>query len=140
MKRIVVLQVIPGILMLLFFYTGFSKLVDHRHFSAELSHSPFLGNVASLVAWGVPVTELFIAGFLFNPGTRIKGLFLSLFILIVFTGYLLAMISSGLELPCSCGGVISSMSWKFHVLFNLLFLMLTSTAIIMYPPYMKSKT
>jgi hypothetical protein len=43
-----------------------------------------------------------------------------------FTGYIGFMLLSNIELPCSCGGVISSLSWKNHLVFNILFLLLAS--------------
>jgi hypothetical protein len=39
------------------------------------------------------------------------------------------MVSFDKNLPCSCGGIISKLSWKQHILFNLFFIMLSITGI-----------
>jgi hypothetical protein len=35
------------------------------------------------------------------------------------------MISFDKNLPCSCGGIISKLSWKQHIIFNLFFIVLS---------------
>lgn len=124
--------------MFLFFYTGLSKLIDHVTFVAVLHRAPVINKLAGVVSWGLPLAEIGIGLMLFFPVTRIKGLFASFFTLIIFTGYLFVMLVSGVELPCSCGGVINTMSWKAHVIFNLGLVGVTAAALIMYPPYLKN--
>lgn len=132
-RSIVVTQVIPGLLMLLFFYTAFSKLMDQSLFSAALSDVPFVGRFARLLSWLLPVTELMVGSLLFHPFTRKAGLLLSMTLLILFTAYLFAMLVSGMKLPCNCGGVISAMSWRQHLVFNAVLIVLTAIAAMKYP-------
>jgi hypothetical protein len=61
---------------------------------------------------------------LISPGTRLFGLYSSISLLTLFTGYLVVMIKSYTTLPCTCGGVISEMTWPQHLLFNLGFIIL----------------
>ncbi|MFT3947188.1 MAG: hypothetical protein QM763_09465 [Agriterribacter sp.] len=130
--NILVMQVIPGLLMLLFFYTAFSKLMDYPLFKAALGDVPFISRFANILAWLLPVTEIIAGGLLFHPSTRKIGLLLSLALLIVFTAYLFGMVVSGIKLPCNCGGVISTMSWKQHLVFNAFFIILTTIAAVKY--------
>ena len=113
---------ISAVILLLFLYTALSKLADHERFSDVLHSAAFFHNNAGLIAWAVPVTELIIALLLIIPSTRLKGLYASLALLILFTLYILCMILFADHLPCNCGGVISKLSWKEHVLFNVVFI------------------
>jgi hypothetical protein len=40
------------------------------------------------------------------------------------------MLLSEKDLPCSCGGIISSLSWRQHIIFNGVFILLAITGII----------
>ena len=118
MKRIVTTELISSLLILLFCYTALSKLFSVAHFEAVLEQSPLISSGAALLAWQVPLTELCIVLLLFFPHTRVAGLYGSLLLLGLFTIYLVYMVLFSQHLPCSCGGVISSMSWPVHIGFN----------------------
>ena len=129
MKRSTVINIISGLLSFLFIYTGTSKLLEHSSFLAQLQAFPLLHYYPLLFSFLVPFTELVIAfGLIFNQ-TTLPALRASLVLLIVFTAYLVLMIFTNKDLPCSCGGIISTMSWKQHILFNLFLLFLTAFAI-----------
>jgi hypothetical protein len=113
------------LLIFLFAYTGSSKLLDSKGFAAVLSKIPLIGRGAGIVAILLPLAELLIVLLLFFERTRLIGLYASLMLLLVFTVYLVYMVLAVPKLPCSCGGVISSMSWKQHVVFNVVFIVLT---------------
>lgn len=140
MKRILVTQVIPGVVMLLFLYTALSKLLDHARFESVIQQSPTIGKSAGLLSWGIPAAELVVAGLIFHPATRLPGMLFSFFLLLLFTGYLFTMLASGMKLPCSCGGVVSTMTWKEHVLFNLIFIMLSAVSVILLPRYLRPES
>lgn len=131
MKRILTIpDAISAVMLLLFFYTALSKLADHERFSDVLHSSALLSNYAGLIAWTLPVIELIIALLLVIPCTRLKGLYASFGLLILFTVYILWMIFFAAHLPCHCGGVISKLSWKQHVFFNLFFIALSIAGIM----------
>ena len=113
------------LLILVFAYTGSSKLLDSKAFVAVLHEVPVIGRGAGVVAILLPLTELLIALLLLFEGTRLIGLYASLVLLLLFTVYLVYMVLVVPKFPCSCGGVISSMSWKQHVVFNAVFIVLT---------------
>ncbi len=62
---------------------------------------------------------------LLAPGTRLSGFYLSTLLILGFTTYIGLVLTGFFDrCPCSCGGVISSMSFESHFSFNLLFLTL----------------
>lgn len=131
-KAIILADIISGILLLLFLYTSLSKLTDYETFKNVLSASPLLKPAARMVAWLLPVTELVIVVLLFIPAVRLKGLYASFILILLFTLYLIYMISFTPNLPCNCGGVLKLLSWKQHIFFNLFFILLSLTGILLY--------
>ena len=87
---------------------------------------------AGALATMVPLTELGISLLLLLPQTRFAGLFLSFVLLVLFTSYLGYMVLYTPHLPCSCGGVIGSLSWTEHMVFNGAFLVLNLIALFLY--------
>jgi hypothetical protein len=49
--------------------------------------------------------------------------------MILFTAYIIGLFSIDKELPCSCGGIIALLSWKQHLVFNSVFILLNALAI-----------
>lgn len=131
MKKKWIIEVIALLIILLFLYTGISKLWDFAVFRAQLRESPWtlLAGLSNVVAWTLPLGELLLVGLLIWPATRKTGFILSALLFGVFIVYLVILLSSGKRLPCSCGGIISTMSWETHVYFNTLFLLLSLTGV-----------
>jgi hypothetical protein len=120
MKRNLLIEAISALLILLFVYTSTSKLYEHRSFRAVLSTSPLINEIASVVAWGVPVVLLGVALLLIIPGTRRIGLWGSFILMLLFTLYISYMLAFASKLPCSCGGVFKQLTWNQHLYFNLI--------------------
>lgn len=129
MSRKLIIEIITALLIVLFVYAGLSKLLDHHTFSLQLARSPLLGSWAFVIAWVLPIGELLLAAALVIPATRLLGLYASSILLIVFTLYLVYMLSFSTHLPCTCGGIISTLSWKQHVGFNTVFILLAAGGI-----------
>ena len=125
-------QIIAALLILLFVYTGVSKLNEQPKFIAVLSQSPLIGSKASLLAWTLPIIELITALLLLFPPTRKAGLIISLSLMCLFTAYIAYMILYTPHLPCSCGGVLRHMTWRQHLDFNIFFTMLCITGLWLY--------
>lgn len=130
MKRNTILEIISAILVFLFIYTAVSKLLDFDKFKYQLSQSPFIGSISWLVVWIIPLAELLISLSLLIRRTRPAALHFSFFIMLLFTGYIFIMLRYSPYLPCSCGGVLSAMSWKQHFIFNLIFTGLSLAGIL----------
>ena len=129
MKKQTAIRILCSLLIFLFAYAAVSKLSDHAVFEHQLTKFPWIGAWANLISWVVPATEMVTVLLLFFPSTALHGFYASAGLLIVFTAFLLCMLSLDRQLPCSCGGVIGLLGWKTHVAFNLFFLMLSMTGI-----------
>lgn len=119
--KTVVTEIISALLILLFTYTGISKIIDHNNFQGVLAQSPLIGWGAQILSWMIPALELIIAILLLIPNKKSNGFFLSSVLMCLFTGYLFYMVLFVPHLPCNCGGVIKQMSWRQHLLFNIFF-------------------
>jgi len=140
MKRNLYIEIACAILILLFAYTASGKIVNHSFFKNTMYMSiPGHRKGAAIIAWLVPVTELIIVLLLLFQQTKIAGLYSSLILLTGFTGYILYMILSRDNLPCSCVGVISKLSWKQHIFFNLFFIAISTAGIISYKRMVPAK-
>ena len=117
-------DIICGLLILLFVYAAFSKLLAFGQFRFVLSRAPLTGNYSTLFAMLIPTIELIIAALLIMPSSSNAGLISAISLLIVFTTYLIFMVLTDPNLPCSCGGVIRHLSWKQHIAFNIFFIVL----------------
>ena len=48
----------------------------------------------------------------------------------MFTVYIILILYFSDFVPCSCGGVLENLSWKEHVVFNVLFIMFALFSIL----------
>ena len=118
------INIVPLLLILLFAYTATAKLMAHAKTLSQLTDTGLVQPLAQIAAYAVPIAELLTAILLGFKRSRLKGLWCAFFALLFFTGYV-AVILSGSNIPCSCGGVIAAMSWKQHLYFNIFFLLLS---------------
>ena len=132
MKKNTIVELVSASLLFLFTYTALSKLLDFDTFKYQIGQSPFITNISWLVIWSIPSAEIIISIFLIFKRTRVAGLYLSFFLMLLFTGYVFIMLRYSSYLPCSCGGVLSIMSWKQHFIFNLAFTGLSLAGIILH--------
>jgi predicted anti-sigma-YlaC factor YlaD len=135
MKRIIgmkvgtFIEIVSALFILLFLYTAISKSFKVGSTAGALKKTPLLSDVAYPVAWAVVVVEYIVAFLLFWPRTRKIGLYASLGLMSIFTIYIGLMMVFAPKLPCSCGGVISKMTWGYHLVFNTFFAFLALIAI-----------
>jgi hypothetical protein len=130
MKRVnVAILIICTLIIALFIYTAVAKLLDYSNFRFGLSESPLIASFAGPLSWLIPGSELGIAIMLMVPAWRLAGLYASFVLLFLFTVYIAAMLMTGVEMPCSCGGVIEDLSWGAHVAFNSAFVLLSALGI-----------
>lgn len=118
-------EFVVALLVLLFLYSGISKLMDLRGFRSGMLIQPFPRWVSLLLAYLLPPFEVLVAAGLVFSKTRIFSLYAYLTLMGGFTLYTLLIVSGFFKhRPCGCGGIISGMSWEGHLAFNLLFLAL----------------
>jgi hypothetical protein len=131
-RKSLIVDICAFSLCFLFVYAASAKLLNLDVFLVQLERFPWLTHVSKAVGWMVPLTELGIAGLLLSGRQRRLGLLAALALMLAFTIYLLLMLGSGQHLPCSCGGVISSLSWGQHIWFNLLFILMAGAGLFIY--------
>lgn len=128
--RSTVTEIIVMLFVMLFLYTGISKLTDYIVFKEQIATSPILAPIAPFVAKTLPWTEFLVVVLLVVPRWRLKGLYASVGLMTLFTGYIIAVLTFNKDIPCSCGGVIELLSWKQHIVFNSIFIVLGLIALV----------
>lgn len=129
---ITIRTIINFLLILLWAYAAASKLADYETSRGEMLNQALPPWLEEILVWGIPLIELFTAALLLFNKSRIYGTFLSLFLLIVFTIYIALVKFNYFDyVPCSCGGVIGSLSWEQHFVFNLIFIVLAATEVLL---------
>lgn len=124
-SRLKVSDYLSGALIFLFIYAAFSKALDFKNFKQQLGLSPLINDIdVNILGWGVIIAEVLICVLLATIRYRKKGYYLSLFLLTVFTTYLIVLLNND-YIPCSCGGILGKMSWNFHILFNSFFIIIS---------------
>ncbi|TMU50750.1 MauE/DoxX family redox-associated membrane protein [Flagellimonas algicola] len=125
----VIITLISIAYIILFVYTAVSKLMHLSQFQLRLERMPYMESIAPWVAFGVPFVELVITGLLLIPKYRLIAFHACLGLMTLFTAYSAIVLNFSESIPCSCGGVISAMGWKVHILFNAFFILLALLAI-----------
>lgn len=128
-KKTIAIDIISALFILLFVYTATSKLFEHNTFKAILRESPLIASKANILSWILPILELFTAALLLIPSQRRYGFLSSFILMLLFTSYVAYMILFAGDLPCSCGGIISAMTWSQHLIFNIFFTALGAIAL-----------
>jgi uncharacterized membrane protein YphA (DoxX/SURF4 family) len=127
----VIIELICFLFVLLFVYAAISKLIDFENFQVQLGQSPLLSAFAGPTTWIVPIVEIVISGLLIFPKARLIGLFGAFSLMVMFTAYIIIILNFSSYIPCSCGGILEKMSWKMHMVFNIIFIMLAVAAILL---------
>ena len=109
-----------------------SKLLEFESFRIQLAQSPLLSAFAGVVAVAVPAAELFISLLLSFTRTRFAGLLLSFALMVMFTVYILIILNWTSFIPCSCGGILERLGWTEHLIFNLFFILLSLSCLLLY--------
>ena len=129
----IIVGTISILFVLLFAYAGLTKFLEGHRFYDNIRNSPILGGetLASLASWMVPLAELAVALLLVRTRTRLLGFYGAMGLMLLFTGYTLAIVFFAPYRPCSCGGVISLLSWEQHLVLNILLLLLAVLGIVL---------
>ena len=131
-KRQVVLESISALLIMLFIYASLSKFLDFNRFIGEMNNQPFPDRFTPFLVWAIPITEILISTALIFEPSRMAGLISSLILMTLFTIYTATVLLHFFKyVPCSCGGVISKLTWRQHLVFNLFFVAISAAGIIL---------
>jgi putative oxidoreductase len=128
----VAFQIIRFVLILLWTYAASSKLIDFGMFRAQMHRQVLFPFMKPIIIYGLPLFEIATALLLLFDRTCATGLYISGWLMLSFTIYVgLAVFKLLGKVPCSCGGVISSMGWNLHLAFNIFFLLAAVLGIYM---------
>src|SRR5690606_34191286 len=132
MKNKVYIQyAITIILLLLWIPALLDKLLQFGTFQSGILRQPFSAELGYMLIYSLPILEMAIVILLVSSKYRWIGFLLSSFLMMTFTGYIaIALMGAWDKIPCGCGSVISSMSWKQHLWFNLFFLAISLVGFI----------
>lgn len=142
--REISVEVISIIYVILFAFTGITKLMEGDRFFNNLNNSPILPDIVEVsyvLSWGVPTLEIVTALLIAIPRTRLKGLYGALGLMILFSFYVSGIAFFSPYIPCSCGGIITLLSWPQHLVLNIGLIILALLAIRLYykTAYFKSE-
>lgn len=118
------------LLMIMWTYAALSKLFVYEETRVNWMAHQLIKDYTWLLAWLVPSIELVIVLLLLFPRTVVKGFYASLVLLSVFTVYIIYMFVFYPHTPCSCGGIISALNWKEHVVFNVAFMVVSLAGVL----------
>jgi hypothetical protein len=124
LKQITALDIVSFLFSFLFLYAAMGKLVEYDLFVAQIGKSPLITRYADLISWLVPAVELIIVVMLFIPRLRLFALYGSFTLMFAFTIYIIMILTLSPYVPCSCGGILNSMGWTEHLIFNIVFTLL----------------
>ncbi|HWV72968.1 MAG TPA: MauE/DoxX family redox-associated membrane protein [Pseudosphingobacterium sp.] len=129
----IVLWIISILIALMWAAAASGKLTDLEDFQSQLGQSPLLQGFEGTITWMIPFGELLLAVVLIYPATRLFALYVSVFLLSLFTAYIVAILRfSYYDIPCACNGFAAGLSWKGHLVFNVAFMMLAIAAIFIH--------
>lgn len=108
-------------LILLWMYTGLDKLLRWEASRNAFRNQTFPGELAEVLAYAVPITELLITGLLLFSFSRWWGYLSSILLLTVFTTYVgLIWVGAFPRVPCNCAGILESLGWAEHFVLNMI--------------------
>lgn len=126
MKKNIFIEIIALLLAILFMYTAASKLLEWEQTRRQLYNQPFPVVIAEMLLYILPLLEIGAVVLLLRPLWRNVGLIISTALMGAFTGYV-ALVMTGIfgRIPCSCGGLVASLSWAQHLILNVIFLLIS---------------
>ena len=126
----VIIKAVVSFFILLWVYAATAKLLDYESFSVQLGQSPLLSAYAGVLVWLVPLSEYVLSGLLLFPKTKKVGLYGSLCLMMAFTTYIIIILNYADFVPCSCGGILESLGWTEHLIFNGVCVLLAASAFL----------
>src|SRR5687767_6423046 len=131
MKKINFLDVIVFLFVVLFIYAATSKLLEYELFKAQIGKSPLIMHYVEWIAWMIPTVEILISIMLLIPRVQLIALYASFSLMFMFSAYIAFILTFSPYVPCSCGGILNSMGWTEHLIFNIGFTLLAVVGIVL---------
>ncbi|WP_404986219.1 MauE/DoxX family redox-associated membrane protein [Chryseobacterium sp. M5] len=131
-SKLLVFELIRYALIILFLYTTYHKVMDIDDFEKNILRSKIISEYSFYIKYPLPVLEIVVVLLLFINKTLLYGLYASLFLMISFTIYLIALNNFSMFYGCSCGGVFNEMSYFNHVLINIVTIAINIVGIFLF--------
>lgn len=110
---------ITGLLIILWAYSSFSKLYELTKFKHAMMTQVFPKSISRILIYLIPSSEIILIILLLIPGTRLIGMYASLFMMAAFTIYVgAAVFGLYTKRPCACGGLFGRLGWEKHLKVN----------------------
>lgn len=104
--------------IILYTYAAVTKLIVFEIFQTQLEQFPFINDFSVSLAIILPTVQIITSFLYFKPNFRLQAFYSSLILLIIFNLYIIAVLLFAESIPCSCAGVVSTLSWNDHLIFN----------------------
>ncbi|UOE50907.1 hypothetical protein MTO98_07425 [Mucilaginibacter sp. SMC90] len=133
MKKELIYELITGLLVLLFLYTGLSKLLDFKNFEISMLFQHLPAWLTIPMTYALPLLEIAVAALMIPDKSRLTGIYAFLIMMTAFTLYVgAALLHLFPRAPCACGGMLKSLGWGQHFILNLLFIVFAVISIRYY--------
>ncbi|WP_426477517.1 MauE/DoxX family redox-associated membrane protein [Chryseobacterium sp. CBSDS_008] len=135
----IISELVIFILILVWAYTFASKIFDFDTFDRQIQGAYLLSAGGSVLPYILQAVHIGIVTLLINKNWRKFGLIASLFVLTLYTAYLIYILKFAPSIPCSCIAVFTSMNWNDQLYFNFIALAINIIGLIMFafkrPPH-----
>lgn len=113
------------VIALVFVYTAGSKVLDMEATRNAFMNQPIPKWMAMGLVYIIPSVEFVSGILLLVPKARKIGFGIAVVLMGLFTGYV-ALVLTGIfgRIPCSCGGIVSTLGWSEHLVLNIVLLAL----------------
>ncbi|HLK26941.1 MAG TPA: MauE/DoxX family redox-associated membrane protein [Puia sp.] len=128
------IQITKYLLAILFIYAGVYKISSVSLFASQMYQSPLLPSFfVPVIAIGLPIFEIVLGTLLiFFSKLEYTLLLISFSLMFFFSLYLIMLFTLYSKPPCSCGGILSQMSYPVHIGFNIFFTILSAMALYLH--------
>lgn len=132
MIRKIPVELITTLLVILFAYTALSKILEADTFRKQMLNQPLPDTFKQNLVWLVPLSETTASIFLIIKPLRLYGFVLAFLLMLAFTLYVSLILAKAFAyIPCSCGGILNTLSWEAHLILNIVFTLLALAGVIM---------
>jgi hypothetical protein len=122
-----------NILLFLWIYSFAIKVRNIEAFKLKLARSPIIHQDWILIlSYTITILELCAIFLLCFSKLRDWGLYLSFFLLSLFTIYLIILINHPGYSPCGCAGIFEALPLSAHILLNI-FVMILNLLLVIFP-------
>ncbi|RPD41115.1 MauE/DoxX family redox-associated membrane protein [Chitinophaga barathri] len=134
----VIVEVIVGILLIVWLHTSISKLMDFSSLKIQMSQSPVFYKFTTLAAIAGPGLEILLSILLIFKRTRLLGFIGSFLLMVFFTWYVSYLMVTMPNLPCNCGGIVGWLNWPQHLALNIFLTVISAIGIVLYRQQVKA--